>query len=333
MIKTYIVNLKNTDKNKIGYNYKRERILVLIRRILKISVPMTLNAILSSLGKNIDSITVVRFLKKKLGEELAIKKYGIISSKIDILISMPLSFNSSIATTVIPEIAKNKSKNDLNGMIRKIEFSLLITLIISIPYAFGCFFFSKEIFEILFPKANEGALLLQIASLGVVFSMLTQTINSILQGLGKNNIPMYASLIGVIVKIFSNIILVPIYGIYEKGAIIGNIFSSIVSFIIVYRELEKTIILKKKIFILSIKPITLSIFMIVISKMVYKYLKIYILNITICALISIGIAVIIYILGVFVMKMIQKNDIFESVENTGFADLRNTKNLKNNEKI
>lgn len=333
LIYTYIVYLKNTDKNKIGYNYKRERILVLIRRILKISVPMTLNAILSSLGKNIDSITVVRFLKKKLGEELAIKKYGIISSKIDILISMPLSFNSSIATTVIPEIAKNKSKNDLNGMIRKIEFSLLITLIISIPYAFGCFFFSKEILEILFPKANEGALLLQIASLGVVFSMLTQTINSILQGLGKNNIPMYASLIGVIVKIFSNIILIPIYGIYEKGAIIGNIFSSIVSFIIVYRELEKTIILKKKIFILSIKLITLSIFMIVISKMVYKFLKIYILNITICALITIGIAVIIYILGVFVMKMIQKNDIFESVENTGFADLRNTKNLKNKEKI
>ena len=325
--------LKNTDKNKIGYNYKRERILVLIRRILKISVPMTLNAILSSLGKNIDSITVVRFLKKKLGEELAIKKYGIISSKIDILISMPLSFNSSIATAVIPEIAKNKSKNDLNGMIKKIEFSLLITLIISIPYAFGCLFFSKEILEILFPKANEGALLLQIASLGIVFSMLTQTINYILQGLGKNNIPMYASLVGVIVKIFSNIILIPIYGIYEKGAIIGNVFSSIVSFIIVYRELVKTIIFKKKIFILSIKPITLSIFMIVISKMVYKFLKMYILNIRICELISIGIAVIIYILGVFVMKMIQKNDIFESVENTGVADLRNTKNLKNKGKI
>lgn len=333
LIYMYLVYLKNTDKNKIGYNYKRERILVLIRKILKISVPMTLNAILSSLGKNIDSITVVRFLKKKLGEELAIKKYGIISSKIDILISMPLSFNSSIATAVIPEIAKNKSKNDLNGIIKKIEFSLLITLIISIPYTFGCFFFSKEILEILFPKASEGVLLLQIASFGVVFSMLTQTINSILQGLGNNNIPMYASLFGVIVKIFSNIILIPISGIYEKGAIIGNVFSSIVSFIIVYRELEKTIILKKKIFILSIKPITLSIFMIVISKMVYKFLKIYILNIRICGLISIGIAVIIYILGVFVMKMIQKNDIFENVENTGFADLRNTKNLKNKEKF
>lgn len=312
LIYMYIVYLENVEKNKIGYNYKVERNLILIRRILKISVPMTLNAILSSLGKNIDSITVVRILKKKLGEELAIKKYGIISSKIDILIAMPLSFNSSIATAVIPEIAKNKSKNDLNKLIDKIEFSLLITLIIAIPYAFGVFFFSKEILEILFPKANDGAVLLKIASFGVVFSMLTQTINSILQGIGKNNIPMYASLCGMIVKIFSNLILLPIYKIYEKGAIIGNVFSSIVAFIIVYRELEKTIILKKKIFTLSIKPIFLSIFMIVISKIIYIFLKMKILNIRICALISIGIAVIIYILGVFVMKMIQKNDIFES---------------------
>lgn len=333
LIYMYIVYLKNTDKNKIGYNYKRERLLISIRRILKISVPMTLNAILSSLGKNIDSITVVRFLKKKLGEELAIKKYGIISSKIDILISMPLSFNSSIATAVIPEIAKNKSKNDLNGLINKIEFSLLITLVISIPYAFGVSFFSKEILEILFPKASEGELLLQIASLGIVFSMLTQTINSILQGIGKNNIPMYASLCGIIVKIFSNVILIPIYRIYEKGAVIGNVFSSIIAFIIVYRELEKTIVLEKKIFALSVKPIFLSIFMIVISKTIYKFLKIKILNIRISALVSIGIAVIIYIIGIFVMKMIQKNDIFESVENTGFADLKNTKNLKNKEKI
>lgn len=333
LIYMYIVYLKNTDKNKIGYNYKRERLLISTKRILKISVPMTLNAILSSLGKNIDSITVVRFLKKKLGEELAIKKYGIISSKIDILISMPLSFNSSIATAVIPEIAKNKSKNDLNGLINKIEFSLLITLVISIPYAFGVFFFSKEILEILFPKASEGELLLQIASLGIVFSMLTQTINSILQGIGKNNIPMYASLCGIIVKIFSNVILIPIYRIYEKGAVIGNVFSSIIAFIIVYRELEKTIVLEKKIFALSVKPIFLSIFMIVISKTIYKFLKIKILNIRISALISIGIAVIIYIIGVFVMKMIQKNDIFESAENTGFADLKNTKNLKNKEKI
>ena len=310
--------IKDIEKNKIGYKYERERIKVSVRNILRISVPMTVNSILSSLGKNIDSITVVRLLKNRIGESLAIKKYGIISSKIDILISMPLSFNSSIATALIPEIARNKSKNNIDAVVKKIKFSLLITLVLSIPYTFGILFFSKEILNILFPNANEGSSLLQLSSFGIIFSMLTQTINSILQGLGKNNVPMYASLIGVIVKVFSNIILIPIYGIYEKGAVLGNVLSSFISFVIVYIELNKTISLNFDKFNSIIKPFLLSIFMIIISKSAYVFLIKYNLNIRISGVISISIAVIIYITGVFVMKMIQKTDFVESVENTEF---------------
>ena len=44
--------------------FPKERIIYIIRNILIISMPMTLNAILSSLGKNIDSITIVKILKK-----------------------------------------------------------------------------------------------------------------------------------------------------------------------------------------------------------------------------------------------------------------------------
>ena len=86
---------KNVYEDKIFY--QKERILYIIKRVLIISIPMTLNAILSSLGKNIDSMTIVRILKDLIGEEEAIKKYGIISSKIDILVTMPLAFNASIA--------------------------------------------------------------------------------------------------------------------------------------------------------------------------------------------------------------------------------------------
>ena len=317
-IHIYIKYLKDTKKQKIGYKYKKENIKKSIINIINISLPMTLNSILTSLGKNVDSVTVVRFLKNKIGEKLAIKKYGIISSKIDILIAMPLSFNASVATALIPEIAKNKSRNDIDAIYKKIEFSILITLIISIPYTFGVLFFSKEILTILFPKANEGDVLLQISAIGIVFSMLTQTINSILQGLGKNNIPMYASFIGVIAKVFSNILLIPICGVYEKGAIIGNIISSCISFIIVYRELNKTILLKRNILILIFKPIFLSIVMIIISKMICIILIKYNFNFRISGVISISIAVIIYVLGLFVMKMIQKNDFSETLENTGF---------------
>mgnify|MGYP003299981718 CR=1 FL=1 len=56
--------------------------------------------------------------------------------------------------------------------------------------------------------------------------------------------------------------------------------------------------------------------MIIISKSAYVFVIKYNLNIRISGVISISIAVIIYITGVFVMKMIQKTDFAESVENT-----------------
>lgn len=311
--------------------YSRERIIHIIKKVLCISVPMTLNAILSSLGKNIDSVTIVRILKNIIGEEDAIKKYGIISSKIDILVAMPLSFNSSISTALIPEISRRKASNDIDGLVNKIKFSLLITLILGIPYCFGVYFYSKEIFEILFPNASDGYSLLKLAAIGIVFSMLTQTINSILQGLGNNKTPVFASLVGVVFKILSNIYLIRIEGIYEKGAIIGNILSSLISFIIVYICLRKKIDLKFKLISLSKKPFFVSMIMIFLSINIHKLLLENQINNIFSGIISISIAVIIYIFGIFVTKMIKNNEICETPENKGFANLKTLKNLKNKE--
>ena len=311
--------------------YSKERILHIIKNVLCISIPMTLNAILSSLGKNIDSVTIVRILKNIMGEDEALKRYGIISSKIDILVTMPLAFNSSISAALIPEISKRKASNDIKGLVSKIKFSLLITLILGIPYCFGIFFYSKEIFEILYPKATDGYNLLKIACFGIIFSMLAQTINSILQGLGNNKIPVYASLIGVVLKIISNIYLINIEGIFEKGAIIGNVLSSIISFIIVYKFLNRKIDLKFSIFSLIKKPILGSLYMIFFSSEINKFLLKNKINNIFSGMISISIAVIIYVFCVFVMKMIQKNEFYQMPENKGFADFGSRKKLKNKE--
>ena len=302
--------LKQNNIYEKGFTYKRERIFKVIKKILNISIPMTLSVIFSSLGKNIDSITIVKQLKNIVGEDLALKKYGIISSKIDILVTMPLSFNSAISTALIPEISYRKACNDIEELVNKIKLSLLITLIIGIPYCFGTFYYSKEIFDILFPNANDGFNLLKLASFGIIFSMLNQTLNSILQGLGNNKVPVFASLIGIIVKLLSNIYLIKIEGIYEKGAIIGNILSSLITFLIVYIVLVRSVDLKIKINDF-LKPFFASIIMIFFSLKFYKYFIFKKINNIFSSLISIAIAVIIYINCVFVMKMIKKVDIYK----------------------
>ena len=68
---------------------------------------------------------------------------------------------------------------------KRISLSLLITMIIGLPCTFGMMVFANPILNLLFPNASDGALLLQISSLTIIFTILAQTVNGALQGLGK----------------------------------------------------------------------------------------------------------------------------------------------------
>lgn len=66
---------------KSTVNYQYERVKTIIKRILLVSIPIALTAIMSSLNKNIDSFTVVRSLKQFMSEDMAISQYGILGRK------------------------------------------------------------------------------------------------------------------------------------------------------------------------------------------------------------------------------------------------------------
>ena len=311
------LQIRNLDIKLNKYNFPKDRILNIMKKVLKIAIPMTIYSILTSFGKNVDSMTIVRILKNIIGEEVAKTKYGILSSKVDILIALPLAFNSSIAIALIPEISKGKITNNISGIAQKIRFSISITSIIAIPCMFGLFFYAEQIFDLLYPNANDGYSLLRLATIGLFFSMLSQTINAILQGLGKNNVPVYAAFVGLIFKIVFNIILIPIKGIYEKGAIIANIISNFISFIIVYIELKRAIQLKLELLKQMCLIIVNCFIMIFSSLNIYKLLLIKNINKNISTLISIGIAMVIYAFFIFVMNLLNKNNNPLTIENTG----------------
>ena len=174
---------------KATVNYKYERVLTIIKRILIVSIPIALTAIMSSINKNIDSFTVVRSLKQFLPEDIATAQYGILGGKVDTLTSLPLSINVAFATALVPAISAAKAKKDSETITKRTSFSLLLSMLIGLPCTVGMFIFSGEILNLLFPKASDGAVILQISSLTIIFTILDQTINGALQGYGKLTIP------------------------------------------------------------------------------------------------------------------------------------------------
>lgn len=177
---------------KNSVNYKYERVWTIIKRILIVSIPIALTAIMSSINKNIDSFTVVRSLKQFLPEDVATSQYGILGGKVDTLTSLPLSINVAFATALVPAISAAKAKKDKETITKRTSFSLLLSMLIGLPCTVGMFIFSGQILNLLFPNASEGTMILQISSLAIIFTILDQTINGALQGYGKLMVPTVA---------------------------------------------------------------------------------------------------------------------------------------------
>lgn len=170
-------------------NYKHERVKTIIKRILLVSIPIALTAILSSVNKNIDSFTVVRSLKEFMPEEVATAQYGILGGKVDTLTNLPLAINVAFATALVPAISAAKARKDRKTIKEKTSLSLLVSMLIGLPCTVGMFIFAGPILNLLFPNASDGTVILQISSLTVLFTILDQTINGALQGYGKLMIP------------------------------------------------------------------------------------------------------------------------------------------------
>lgn len=283
-----------------------EKASKILKSILAVSIPISITALLSSINKNVDSFTVVRLLEPSLGHEIATKIYGILGGKIDTLTTLPLAINVAFSTALVPAMASAKVNNDIKTINKRISFSIMLSILIGMPCTIGMALFAQEILYLLFPAAPDGAVLLAISAFTVIFTVLSQTINGALQGLGKVRIPVIALGCGVLAKTLCNIFLIPTQ-MGANAAAFGSVICHIISFSIGYLSLRKTVKLDFSIIRLFVKPTIATIIMGVLSFGLYKALLLA-LPLRISAIIAITFSVIVYGIAVILLKTLSKED-------------------------
>ncbi len=308
--KTVQKEIANEIKLSVNYKYIGRR--KTIKEILFVSIPMSIAPIIGGINKNIDSMTIVRNLKKFMSETDAKLQYGILSGKIETLVAFPLSFNAAFTSTLIPIVSSAKASRNFKEAKRKIEFSILISLLIGLPCTIGMIVLANPILKLLFPNQPSGALLLQISSISITFIMINQNISAVLHGLGKTIIPALVLFLGSIIKLILNNVLVSINpnefilgG--ASGAAIGTVICNVVTFLISNYILKKNIninIMLTKI----VKVITATIMMTVIMIFTYKNL-ICIISEKLCIILTILVSIIAYIILILILKIFSKQEI------------------------
>lgn len=320
-------------------NNKDKSILQIVKNILFVSIPMSLSSILSSINKNVDAATVVNGIKKFASEAEAKIEYGILSGKVDTLGTLPLSFNIAFATALVPAISSAKAKGDMKSGIKRISFSILTTMLIGLPCTVGMIIFADPILNLLFPNAPQGAFLLQICAVAIVFAALIQTVNGALQGLGRVFVPSIALLCGVVTKAILNVILTQIppeqfiFG-GAAGAAFATVICQLMAFSISFVVLTKTVKLNLSFVKLVIKPVIATAMMAIVSYVIYTLLinanlEVIIFNLSqtvpellkgifvklsqnidrVVTILALIIAVIVYALSVVALKVFNKEEI------------------------
>ena len=286
--------------------YVKERKRNIIKNIFKVTFPISICALIGSFNKTIDAFTIVRIAKAYLGEAEAVRQYGILSGKIESLITLPFSFNMAITTTLIPTIAGYKAKGEQEKSKSVVKFAILVGIIISIPFFTIMYTFPEQILKTLFPNASDGSMMLKISSLGISFAVVIQTINSYFQGINKMKVQIIMVTIGSVLKLLLNIVLIsnPKIGIY--GAAVSNVISYVTIFImlLIYMIIHEKVHFEITRFL--IKPAIISTILCILMKKTYE---IGIINSQLVKMVlCIGMGIGFYLVSIAILKLISKRE-------------------------
>lgn len=290
--------------------YPSETTKTLIRKITKYVIPLSITSIVYSLSGIIDLISVIDGLKK-FGYSIveANEKFGIILGKVDILVSIPHTFNSALVIPLIPIITEYMVKGEKAQAVSKINSCMKISSIISFPCAAGLTLLAVPIFNTIYPGATNGAYLLQIEIWAVLFSLTAQTAYASLNGIGRLYVPGISVLIGGIIKYILNVNFVPIYGevVVSITTIVYHLIACIISMTILYKDLREKPDYKNILF----RPLLATIFMslvVLISQKIFLNMN---LSSSISMVICIMLGIVTYAYSLFKLKMFTKQDIIK----------------------
>ncbi|MFR4987214.1 MAG: polysaccharide biosynthesis C-terminal domain-containing protein [Lachnospirales bacterium] len=301
----------NRKLSKKTHKYRLESNREIAIKIIKTAAPIIAGTAIFSMTNLIDMQMVNSRLtaSKAFTDSQVTALYGQLTGKYVTLTTLPVSISTALATAVLPSIASSMIQKDIKTVRKKIDVSLRLTMIISIPAAIGMGVLADEILLLLFPNYSDGGLLLKWGALSIIFLALCQIITGILQGIGKVATPAKNAFIGSIIKIPINYFLISIPSINVIGAIISTTVCYLIASLLNFITLRKVTKIRPDYNGIFFKPTIASIVMGVFCYFSYKFIFYFSKSNAISTLVSIFIAIIVYLVSLAVIGGFKREDL------------------------
>lgn len=178
----------------------------IIRGLLAIAIPVTIGASIMPITGIADASLIKRtLLDIGFSEAAASMRYVALRSNVTNIINMPAVLTIALAMSLVPAISAARTANDQKGIHTVSAMGIKLAMFIGIPCAVGLFALSAPVIDLLYnidPQRLEiASALMRTSAVGVIFLSLVQTLTGILQGAGKQHIPVINLFIGGLVKV------------------------------------------------------------------------------------------------------------------------------------
>lgn len=199
----------------------------LLKRIIWIAFPITLAACIMPIVNLIDvAIVQNRLTGMGYSYEAAKSLYGQLTAMAAPIISFPLVLIQALTATIVPMVSRAWKLKDHNLLERDCIFGFRASQLISLPCIVGMMVIAQPILILFYGdqarRAPAAASCLQIYAISFFFLSLVSIATAMLQGLGKQHIPVINLFIGIGLKIIITWTLTGVSTINVRGAAIGT---------------------------------------------------------------------------------------------------------------
>ena len=204
----------------------------LAKRIVMIAIPITLGACIVPLSNTIDSGMLKNLMTGAgFSADDAQSRLGLYTGIVFPLINVPTALAMAMSTNLVPSIASGLARKDMAHVARETGIGLRVAAVVGFPCSIGMSILAKPIVflcygnnvKLTFEKLMLAGSLLEFSAMTIILFTMVQATSGVLQGAGKQRIPMLTLVAGVICKITLNAILVSRPEINIHGAPIASL--------------------------------------------------------------------------------------------------------------
>lgn len=285
----------------------------IFRNLLAIAIPVTIGASIMPIMGIVDaSLIKSTLIDIGFSEAAASMRFVALRSNVTNIINMPAVLTIALAMSLVPTVSAARATKDIKGIHKASAMGIKLAMFIGIPCSIGLFALAAPAIDFLYDIDPErlaiASALMRTSAIGVIFLSLVQTLTGILQGVGKQHIPVINLFIGGVVKVVLMLTLMKNPNIEIQGAAISTTACYIVAGVLDAIFLIRYTKLRLKVMDTFIKPIVASLIMGSVAYFAYGFVMKYLSSNTIATAAAIAVGFGLYLVLTLWMRMFTKDD-------------------------